>query len=89
MGEIQVLPIRRAPNLQSPLALVPLDKLFPSDEDEISAEKGRAPLEKQRHPGPDHPQWKILRNEWPAILRQVVQEETYRQADSKPLWSVI
>ncbi len=61
---------------------MPLDKLFPSDEDEIAAENGRAPLEKQRRPGPDHPQWKIPRSEWPAVLRRVSQGETYRQIAS-------
>jgi len=59
---------------------VPLDKLILSDGDASSAKNGIAPpLGKQRRPGPDHPQWKIPRAQWPAVLRRVGQGETYRQ----------
>ncbi len=73
---------RRATSLQSPLALVPLEKLLLPDEDDAPDENGIAPLGMQRRPGPDNPQWKIPRTEWPAVLRRVDQGETYRQIAS-------
>jgi hypothetical protein len=56
--------------------------LFPSDEDDGPAENGRAASGIQRRPGPDNPQWKIPRSEWPTVLRRVGQGETYRQIAS-------
>ena len=35
--------------------------------------------EVQRHSGPDNPQWKIPRSEWPIVLRHVEQGESLRQ----------
>ena len=35
--------------------------------------------EVQRHLGPDNPQWKIPRSEWPVVLRRIEQGESLRQ----------
>jgi hypothetical protein len=33
----------------------------------------------QRHPGPEHPRWKIPPSEWPTVLRRVEQGEPLRK----------
>src|SRR6266516_1903708 len=33
----------------------------------------------QRHPGPEHPRWKIPPSEWPTMLRRVEQGEPLRK----------
>jgi DNA invertase Pin-like site-specific DNA recombinase len=58
---------------------VPVEKLRTLDGDAIAAANGRPTLGMQRRPGPDHPQWKIARSQWPALLHRVSQGETYRQ----------
>lgn len=72
---------RRAPNLRSPLAFVPLDLLISSDVD-VFANKQVPVSDTQRRPGPDNPQWKIPYTEWSEVLRRVGQGETYRQIAS-------
>ena len=62
---------------------MPLEKLFASDGNDDLTEKGRAVVGMQRRPGPDTPQWKIPRAEWPVVLRCVDQGETYRQIASR------
>lgn len=37
----------------------------------------------QRHPGPEHPQWKIPPSEWPTVLRHVDQGEPLRKIAGK------
>jgi hypothetical protein len=62
---------------------VPLEKLFVSSGNDGPYEKGRAMAGMQRRPGPDNPQWKIPRAEWPVVLCCVDQGETYRQIASR------
>src|SRR6266852_5523549 len=69
---------RQAPNLRSPLALVPVDVLLLPDTDNIPVDISTA----QRRPGPDTPQWKIPHSEWLVVLQRVEQGETYRQVAS-------
>jgi DNA-binding NarL/FixJ family response regulator len=33
----------------------------------------------QRHPGPEHPHWKVATSEWPTVLRRVEQGEPLRK----------
>ncbi len=47
-----------------------------SDGKNIPPEKGRAMVGMQRRPGPETPQWKIPRSEWPTVLWLVGQGET-------------
>ena len=69
-------PTRTEPS--SSLALVLLEKLFASEGNDGFTEKGGAVVGMQRRPGPDNPQWKIPRSEWPLVLRRIGQRETYR-----------
>ena len=62
-----------ASNLRSPLALMPLEKLFVFDGNDGPPEKGIFALGIQRRPRPDNPQWKIPHSEWPEVLRRVGQ----------------
>ena len=70
--------IRWAPNLRSPLAHVPLDVLLLPDTDDIPFDISIA----QRRPGPDNPQWKMPRSDWPTILQLIDQGESLRQIAS-------
>ncbi len=70
---------RRAPNLRSPLAFVPQNVLIPAEIDGIPVYLREHVVEVQRHFGPDKPQWKIPRSEWPSVLRRVEQGESLRQ----------
>lgn len=61
---------------------MPLNKLILPDEDDTLAEDGISTLGIKRRPGPNNPQWKIPRSEWPAVLRRVDQGEIYQQITS-------
>ncbi len=73
---------RRAPNLRSPLALVPSAILVPTEIDGVPVYMHPSDSHAQRRVGPDTPQWKLPRSDWPVILQCVDQGETYRQIAS-------
>ena len=67
-----------APNLRSPLALVPLNVLLSSDIDDNQEGINREVRTSQRRPGSADIQWKIPRSERPVILQLVDQGESLR-----------
>ena len=70
---------QRVPNLRSPLAFVPQRVLIPAEIEGTPVYLHEHVAEIQRHSGPDNPQWKIPRSEWPSVLQRVEQGEMYRQ----------
>lgn len=74
--------IRWAPNLRSPLALVPVEVLLLPDTDDNQVDISIIAPDSQRRPGPAQVQWKIPRSVWPEVLHRVDEGETYRQIAS-------
>lgn len=77
-----MLSVKWVPNLRSPLAFIPESILIPAEIDGTPVYLHQHMPEVQRHLGPDNPQWKIPRAEWPAVLHRVAQGDTYRQIAS-------
>ncbi len=76
---------RWAPNLQSPLAHVPLDALFSAEEHDtfVGGELSVPHPRLGPQPGPQNAQWKIPPSEWAEVMRCVERGETYRQIASR------
>jgi hypothetical protein len=70
---------RRASSHRSPLANIPLEKLFPGRNDiPVYKHPTVEPSYEQRCPGSD-PHWKIPVAQWPTVLHRIDQGEPLRK----------
>src|SRR6266487_2219758 len=78
---------RRGSNHRSPLAGIPLAKLFPGRNVLLAYRHPNSNLPDtssfpQRQPGPDAPHWKIPAATWPIVLQRIDQGEPLRKVAS-------